>query len=142
MPTKKITKRWLYNSFLLILIFLSAIIIAFSLAIRSYYYNSVLTVMKNTATMLNASLVNYSEDNTVDFSSSVRKMVEDFDEKDHMELMAIDKSGTVIITSSGFSPTEALQMPDYEQAMSSATRDGFSYDSINGESVLACAECG
>lgn len=137
MPTKKITKRWLYNSFLLILIFLSAIIVAFSLAIRSYYYNSVLTVMKNTATMLNASLVNYSEDNTVDFSSSVRKMVEDFDEKDHMELMAIDKSGTVIITSSGFSPTEALQMPDYEQAMSSATRDGFSYDSINGESVLA-----
>lgn len=63
--------------------------------------------MRNTASVQNASLVNYSEDNTVDFSSSVRKMVEDFDEKDRMELMAIDKSGTVIITSSGFSPTGA-----------------------------------
>ena len=65
MPTKKITRRWLYNSFLVILIFLSLIIIAFSLAIRSYYYNSVLTVVRNTASVKNASLVNYSDDNTV-----------------------------------------------------------------------------
>ena len=35
MPTKKITRRWLYNSFLVILIFLSLIIIAFSLATHS-----------------------------------------------------------------------------------------------------------
>lgn len=104
MPTKKVTRRWLYNSFLVILIFLSLLIIAFSIAVRSYYYNSVLTIVRNTASVQNASLVNYSEDNTVDFSSSVRKMVEDFDEKDRMELMAIDKSGTVIITSSGFHP--------------------------------------
>ena len=78
-----------------------------------------------------------SEDNTVDFSSSVRKMVEDFDEKDRMELMAIDKSGTVIITSSGFSPTEQLDMPAYTQALSSPRRDSFAYDTLHGESVLA-----
>ena len=137
MPTKKVTRRWLYNSFLVILIFLSLLIIAFSIAVRSYYYNSVLTIVRNTASVQNASLVNYSEDNTVDFSSSVRKMVEDFDEKDHMELMAIDKSGTVIITSSGFSPTEQLDMPDYTQALSSPSRDSFAYDTLNGESVLA-----
>lgn len=137
MPTKKITKRWLYNSFLLILVFLSAIIIAFSLAIRNYYYNSVLTIMRNTATLQNASLVNYAEDNTVDFSSSVRKMVEDFDEKDRMELMAIDKNGTVMITSSGFSPSEALSMPDYNSALNSSTRDSSYFDTLNGETVLA-----
>ena len=137
MPTKKVTRRWLYNSFLVILIFLSLLIIAFSIAVRSYYYNSVLTIVRNTASVQNASLVNYSEDNTVDFSSSVRKMVEDFDEKDRMELMAIDKSGTVIITSSGFSPTEQLDMPDYTQALSSPSRDSFAYDTLNGESVLA-----
>ena len=54
-----------------------------------------------------------------------------------MELMAIDKSGTVIITSSGFSPTEQLDMPDYTQALSSPSRDSFAYDTLNGESVLA-----
>lgn len=137
MPTKKLTKRWLYNNFLVILIFLSALIIAFSLAIRNYYYNSVLSVMKNTATVQNAALVNYSEDNTVDFSSSVRKMVEDFDERDHMELMAIDKNGTVIITSSGFSPSDEMEMPDYTEALSSPSRDASAFDKINGESVLA-----
>ena len=97
MPTKKITRRWLYNSFLVILIFLSLIIIAFSLAIRSYYYNSVLTVVRNTASVQNASLVNYPEDNTINFSASVRTLVENFADKDRMELMAIDKNGTVII---------------------------------------------
>ena len=137
MPTKKVTRRCLYNSFQDILIILSQLIIAFSIAVRSYYYNSVLTIVRNTASVQNASLVNYSEDNTVDFSSSVRKMVEDFDEKDRMELMAIDKSGTVIITSSGFSPTEQLDMPDYTQALSSPSRDSFAYDTLNGESVLA-----
>ena len=137
MPTKKLTKRWLYNNFLVILIFLSALIIAFSLAIRNYYYNSVLSVMKNTATVQNASLVNYSEDNTVDFSASVRKMVEDFDERDHMELMAIDKNGKVIITSSGFSPADETDMPDYTEAFTSPSRDASAFDKINGESVLA-----
>lgn len=137
MPTKKLTKRWLYNNFLVILIFLSALIIAFSLAIRNYYYNSVLSVMKNTATVQNASLVNYSEDNTVDFSASVRKMVEDFDERDHMELMAIDKNGKVIITSSGFSPADETDMPDYTEALTNPSRDASAFDKINGESVLA-----
>ena len=137
MPTKKLTKRWLYNNFLVILIFLSALIIAFSLAIRNYYYNSVLSVMKNTATVQNASLVNYSEDNTVDFSASVRKMVEDFDERDHMELMAIDKNGKVITTSSGFSPADETDMPDYTEALTSPSRDASAFDKINGESVLA-----
>ena len=92
--------------------------------IRSYYYNSVLTVVRNTASVQNASLVNYSEDNTVDFSASVRTLVENFADKDRMELMAIDKNGTVIITSSGFSPSGDLEMPDYEAALSSSTRDG------------------
>lgn len=136
MPTKKITKRWLYNSFLVILIFLSAIIIAFSLAIRNYYYNSVLTVMKNTAAVQNVSLINYSEDNTIDFSSSVRQMVEDFSEKDRMELMAIDKSGKVIITSSGFSPSEDIRMPDYSAALTSPSKEAYDFDTLNGESVL------
>ena len=137
MPTKKITKRWLYNSFLTILISLSAIIIGFSLAIRSYYYDSVLTVMKNTAAVQNASLINYSEDNSVDFSISVRKLVEDFSEKDRMELMAIDKNGTVMITSSGFSPSQENTMPDYTAALTSPTRDASDFGVINGESVLA-----
>ena len=99
MPTKKLTKRWLYNNFLVILIFLSALIIAFSLAIRNYYYNSVLSVVKNTAAVQNASLINYSEDNTVDFSVAARKMVEDFEDKDLMELHRLESTLVYFATS-------------------------------------------
>lgn len=137
MATKKITKRWLYNSFLVILVVLSFLIVAFSFAIRNYYYSSTLQSIKTTASVVNAKLTNYSEDNTVDFSSSVRKLVEDFDQRDQMELMAIDQSGQVFLTSSGFSPQEGLSMPDYEDALSSDSREGQRDLRLNGENVMA-----
>ena len=34
-------------------------------------------------------------------------------------------------------PLGDLEMPDYEAALSSSTRDAYSYDTLNGESVLA-----
>ena len=137
MATKKITKRWLYNSFLVILVVLSFLIVAFSFAIRNYYYSSTLQSIKTTASVVNAKLTNYSEDNTVDFSSSVRKLVEDFDQRDQMELMAIDQSGQVFLTSSGFSPQEGLSMPDYEDTLSSDSREGQRDLRLNGENVMA-----
>ncbi len=137
MATKKITKRWLYNSFLVILVVLSFLIVAFSFAIRNYYYSSTLQSIKTTASVVNAKLTNYSEDNTVDFSSSVRKLVEDFDQRDQMELMAIDRNGQVFLTSSGFSPQEGLSMPDYEDALSSDSREGQRDLRLNGENVMA-----
>lgn len=136
MAVKRITKRWLYNSFLVILIVLSSVIIGFSITIRNYYYNSVLQTLKTTASIVNANLNNYSEDNSADYSSNVRRLVEDFEERDHMELMALDKNGAVIITSSGFSPP-AQVMPDFEMATVSSMRDGENTGTLNGEHILA-----
>lgn len=137
MAVKRITKRWLYNSFFVILMVLITLIIVFSIFIRSYFYNNVLQVMKSAAMVNTTLLVNYSEDNSVNFSSAVLKMVEDFEEKDRMELMAIDSSGKIIITSSGFSPAEILPMPDYQQALTSPYREGVFEGSINHEPVIA-----
>lgn len=136
MAVKRITKRWLYNSFLVILVVLSAMIIGFSVFIRSYFYNNVLQIIKSNATVANTLLVNYSEDNSVDFSSAVRAMVEDFEMKDQMELMALDRNGNIIITSSGFSPDDA-PMPDFQEAMESSTQDGVYQGPLNNEPVMA-----
>ena len=85
----------------------------------------------------NASLINYSEDNTVDFSVAARKMVEDFEDKDLMELMAIDQKWNCLHHFQRiFTPSSDTQMPDYIAALTSPTRDASSYDTINGESVL------
>ncbi|MEG1778829.1 MAG: sensor histidine kinase, partial [Oscillospiraceae bacterium] len=99
MAVKKITKRWLYNSFLVILIILTTFIIISSFGIRGYYYNSVAHAVKQRAGANESLLVTYSLDSTIDFPSQVRKLVEDFSDKNKMELMAINPEAKVFITS-------------------------------------------
>lgn len=41
MAVKKITKRWIFNSFGIILVLVIAIVIGVSLSVKSYYYNGV-----------------------------------------------------------------------------------------------------
>lgn len=141
MAVKRITKRWLYNSFLVILLLLSAVIIASAVFIRGYFYNNALQIMRSNATVNDTLLVNYAEDSSVDFDSALRSVVEGFDMKDKMELMAIDATGQVILTSSGFSPSSDLSMPDFEEALSSSTRDGVWEGSINNEPIIAYSLC-
>lgn len=141
MAVKRITKRWLYNSFLVILLLLSAVIIAFSLFIRSYFYNNALQILRSSASVNQTLLLNYAEDNSLDFSSALRSLVEDFDKKDKMELMAINSAGEIILTSSGFAPSSSLLMPDYEEALTSVSREGSWEGSINGEPVIAYTLC-
>lgn len=141
MAVKRITKRWLYNSFLVILLLLSAVIIAFSFFIRSHFYNNALQIMRTSASINDTLLVNYAEDNSVDFTSALRSLVEDFDMKDKMELMAIDRDGQVMLTSSGFSPASKLTMPDFTAALTSANRDGYWEGSINSEPIIAYTLC-
>ncbi len=141
MAVKRITKRWLYNSFLVILLLLSAVIVAFSFFIRSHFYNNALQIMRSSASVNDTLLVNYAEDNSVDFTSALRSLVEDFDMKDKMELMAIDNEGHVMLTSSGFSPAGNMAMPDFEEALNSSKRDGYWEGSINKEPIIAYTLC-
>ena len=60
MAVKRITKRWLTNSFLVILTLLSAVIIGSSIFIRSYFYNNALQIIRSNATVNDTLLVNYS----------------------------------------------------------------------------------
>ncbi len=141
MAVKRITKRWLTNSFLVILALLSAVIIGSAFFIRSYFYNNALQIIRSNATVNDTLLVNYAEDSSVDFTSALRSVVEDFDMKDRMELMALDTSAKVIITSSGFAPSDELPMPDFDEARNSSSRDAVWEGSINGEPIIAYTLC-
>ncbi len=141
MAVKRITKRWLTNSFLVILVLLSAVIIVSAVFIRSYFYNNALQIMRSSATVNDALLVNYAQDSSVDYFSALRSVVEDFEMRDKMELMAIDREGQVFLTSSGFSPADDLAMPDYDAALSSGSRDGSWEGAINGEPIIAYTLC-
>ena len=119
MAMKKITRRWLVNGLGVIFVILLGVMIAFSFGVRSFYYSSVQQIIISRSSVISTLLQTYAQDSSVNFSQELQNIVETFEYRETMELMAIDSSGKVMMTSSGFLPEEDLPMPDFEGAMSS-----------------------
>ncbi len=134
---KKITWRWLVNSFGVVLLIVVVMVIAIAVSVHSYYYNGARQFLLSRSDSVATLLENYSKDNSADFSLQLRRVVEDYEYKDRSELMAIDGDKNVIITSSGFEPGDAPEMPDYDRAYSSQTGVGEYVGYIGNEKVMA-----
>jgi signal transduction histidine kinase len=132
-----ITRRWLLNSFVTILLVLISVIIVASIAIRSFFYSAVRSEIISRSNVHTTLLETYATDSPADYSNEVRNLVEDFEDKDKMELMAINPDGEVVITSSGFAPPIDMFMPDFDAAMLSGERTSETRYNLNGENVLA-----
>ena len=135
MAVKKITKRWMFNSLGVILVILVVLVIGFSVGIRSFYYSSVRNVMQAQASSIMTLLERSATDSSTSFSVEIQRTVGNFEEKNRMELMAIDANGNVMITSSGFESQEKLYMPDFEEAMANGT--GMYQGQMEGENIMA-----
>ena len=129
-----ITRRWLVNNLGITALVLLVVAFAFMYAIQAYYYNSAEQYMESKLSSINGVLSRYAQDADMNFSTEMRSTIENFSDKDKMELMAINSSGNVVMTSSGFTPS-ATTMPDYETAMEEG--DGYYLGKINGETVMA-----
>jgi len=134
---KKITRRWLFNSLGVILVILIAVVVAVAVAIHNNYYDSVARRLTGQAETITSLLSRYSAEGEESYNENVRSMVSTFQEKDIMELMALDADGNVVITSSGFLPDAGLSMPDYEEALISADGSGEYTGVIGEEKVMA-----
>ena len=134
---KRITTRWLTGSLGLIFLILALVEAAFALGLRMFYYNSAQQVMMAQANTVSALLTKYADDPASDYAQETRSVIENFDDRDTMELMALDFDGGVMTTSSGFEITEKMEMPDFEEAMSSESGTGSFRGMIGGENVLA-----
>lgn len=113
-----ITKRWIINNLGMVFLTIMVIELVFVYAIQYYYYNSVKQYLSSRINAVTSILSIYSQDNASNFSSEMRNMLETFDEKDKIELMAVNSKGRVVLTSSGFSPDDTIPMPDYLSVMS------------------------
>ena len=125
MAVKKITKRWLFNNLGVILVILIALEIGFAFGIRAFYYNNVQAAIMTQANIVVSQLNAYAEDSSAVFSEQVRSLVENFQERNRMELMTVDIDKKVTFTSSGFEPGSNIQMPDFDDGV------------INGEKIMA-----
>ncbi len=125
---KGITKRWVLNTLLVVIVVVLFVVFCLSYAVRIYYYHSVTQTLSAASAEFASVLEEYSSDSTT-FALTARGYVENFDGKEKMEITAIDKNGKVIITSTGFTPDSTEQMPDYIKA----TTESLSYFEWTGK---------
>ena len=130
---KGITKRWVFNTLGIIILILFVIVIAFAVAVQGFYYNSIFQTLNGRSTEL-VNIFNGSDK----FIETARDYVENFPDKELMELMVIDSTGNVVITSTGFTPDNDQIMPDYENALKADSSFADWHGNLNsGENVMA-----
>ncbi|MEG1384407.1 MAG: HAMP domain-containing sensor histidine kinase [Oscillospiraceae bacterium] len=136
-----ITRRWIVVSIMstLVILLIASAAIIFSLR-QSYYSSARQTIewrVRSTMKLIptSSSMTNQEK------ISTLRSLVEDFNEKDKFELMLIDDEGKILITSSGFSSQNGETLDDYYLAIKEpdgqASYTGFS---VNNEHIIAVTQ--
>ena len=116
-----IANRWFLKSFSAVVIVLVLLDIVLYCMFRSYFYSTVEQTLRSELNVISTVLTRYynssSTGSGTNYSNEVRNTVESFTKKDRMELMMINSEGKVVITSSGFEPSNSYDMPDYDYAV-------------------------
>ncbi|MGI6255728.1 MAG: ATP-binding protein [Acutalibacter sp.] len=139
MFSKGIPRRWMVNTVGVVLVILVVFITTLALMLQSSTYNGIELALAGRADELLSWLSSDSaQSSSSGFASIVRDYIEAFQDKNEMEIMALDQAGQVFITSTGFEPERDQEMPDYQQALQSATGEGQWVGRLNtGEKAMA-----
>ena len=132
-----ITKRWILNILSVIVFIIICVVVCLSYMIGTYYYNSVQQSISVRFTELN-NVFSENSDTTTDFLSTAQKYIEDFPEKEQMELQSVNSIGRVTLTSTGFVPDEKEKMPDLDDALKNGTGQAITTSQLStGEDIMA-----
>lgn len=135
--SRNITQRWFINNIGIIAVVMAAVLLAGTILLRSYYYNSAKQYLSSKMNMVSSILQSSYNDPGTSFSSEVRSVVENWSERRRCELMVVNANGTVNLTSSGFAPTVEDPMPDYTEALDMGGSGYYSGRQQNGEKIMA-----
>lgn len=130
-----ITRRWVLNNLGIIALVLLVLDVAIVYAFQSYYYSSAKQYLSTKLSSINGVLSRYAQDADMNLSLEMRNTIENFSDKEKMELMAINTNGRVVLTSSGFTLEADASMPDYEEAMEEG--EGYWLGKSGNETVMA-----
>lgn len=138
MIKNSIVKRWVLTVLVGIIVLIIAIGVLIGYVLKVQYYNSVeLTLNSRASAMV---LSNFNSANIVsddNFIKLAKTFVDNFSDKNVMEVWVIDKNGNVVVSSTGFS-VKGEVYPDYDYAK--ASDDGKARwvgKMQNGEKVMA-----
>lgn len=113
---KSIVKRWAYTVLASTVFVIVVIGVLMGLFIKNQYYDAVRMTLNSRATSLVMSYFN-SQTTVSDelFNKMAKNFVDNFSEKNVMEVWVIDKNGHVVVSSTGFS-VKGESYPDYNYA--------------------------
>ncbi len=133
-----ITRRWVRGSLLVTILVLLIAEGVFVFYLNSYYYSGARTAIMTRVNTLTGQLSALSSASDAERSSTLRRMAEEFTEKDKFEFMLINTLGRVVSTSSGFVPDYLESLDDFEKAKKSADGIGeFVGTDSTGEHIMA-----
>ncbi len=135
---KGITKRWMLNTLSVILTIIILIVVSLIFIVTYLFQSSIEQSLTATSSELSLVFSGYTSDSSSAFSSSARDYVENFDAKEQMEVMVINSSGRIIMTSTGFVPSEKTEISDFEEAQSNGDGIAFWNGKLeSGESAMS-----
>lgn len=135
---KGISRRWFVNTVGLILVILIVFIVVLSFTVQSYTYSNISNTLSG---RMDGLLTVLPTDNATEFTASTRAQIESYPDKNSMELMAIDRNGRIIATSTGFEPNASQEMKDYNDALRSPDRTGSWQGKLDtGEKAMALTQ--
>ncbi len=138
MNMKGIAHRWLVNSLGIIFLILVVVVGVLSYVIRGSIYSSIQATLDGRSGELTNVFSDYGRSSSTEFNTVARNYVENFSDKEKMELMVFNSAGKILITSMGFEPDETQPMPDYEAALHNEDNFGTWTGSLtSGEKVMA-----
>lgn len=106
---------------LVIFIIIAMIVTSLIYAVSFLYNKEVERTLTSVSSELTAVFDDYRTDNSTAFTTAAREYVENFGHKEQMEVMVINSTGRIVLTSTGFSFDESEAMPDFEQAKNSGS---------------------
>ena len=135
---KGITKRWLINTFGVVLAIIILLVVSLSIAVESYCYGTIENALLREDQELSAVFPDYLCDSTESFEESAYSYASDFGDKEKVEVEIINAAGRVILTSTGYMIDDSEQIPDFESAAQEESSVGqFKGKLSSGESVMA-----
>ena len=133
-----ITRRWVLSTMLVIFLIIALITTGVIFSIVYLFNNEVERELSSVSNELSAVFDDYKADNSSAFASGAKEYVEDFRHKEEMEVMAINSTGRIILTSSGFSYDENESMPDCDEAKENSTGSAFYKGELgSGENITS-----
>ncbi len=138
MIKNSIVKRWALTVLAGIIILIVAIGISIGFILKAQYYNSVeMTLNSRASSMVLSNFNTASAVNDETFNKLAKNFVDNFSDKNVMEVWVIDKNGNVVVSSTGFS-VKGESYPDYDYAKASEDGKGlWTGEMQSGEKVMA-----